>query len=410
MENLKVWGTREHTKDENGVTGLSGIDPILQLENITDVDTAEVDYIRITAKTPIGHEMMVLFTTDENQNWTEDKGTKFTSTTDEMTTYIIPTNKLKKWSGKLTGLRIDPVVSQNITYTVKSAEFIGEGTSTPNTMVINGLRFDTSFRPIKKNSDTFIAFDPSVGMEYRLNCFATYNKAAGVLTLEFVNHTFVFTAGSDKYILDGNEVALGSKIEFLDGLVLVPINRICEANGYEFATASNGEISIVTDQKAILDEYYKETPYGSFEFNTPGNTEGFTSSFMSLVVNDGYMSCTSITASNDPTILYEAEEGIRLSSSEYTKLEMRVKYDFDAREDITEMKFKIYFATDKQNSLSEWKSIQIPLEGSSTDGEWVTYTVDLTKCAPWQDTITYLRIDPFDSQGTFDIDYLRFIK
>ncbi|MBQ8758517.1 MAG: hypothetical protein IJZ20_02380, partial [Clostridia bacterium] len=139
-------------------------------------------------------------------------------------------------------------------------------------------------------------------------------------------------------------------------------------------------------------------------------TEGFTSSFMSLIVNDGYMSCSSITSSNDPTILYEGEEGIKLPSNEYTKLEMRVRYDFEHKESDEDRTFKIYFATDKQGSLSEWKTVRVLCEDSTTNGEWITYTVDLSKCEPWQDTITYLRIDPFNSQGTFDIDYLRFIK
>ena len=410
VEGLKVWGTREYTRDENGVTGLTGIDPILQLENITDVDTADVDYIRITAKTPTGQEMMVLFITDEDGRWTEDKGTKFLSETDELTTYVIPTRSLKKWSGKLTGLRIDPVVPANLTYTVKSCELISAESETPLSMVIDGVKIDTNFRPVRQGGDTLVAFDPSTGMAFLLNCFDDWNKADGRLTLRFAGHTLTFTVGEKAYLVDGREKPLGYALETLDGLPLIPFDRLCKDVGYAFGFDDDGEITVETDRKDVLAEYYKEPVYGSFEFDKPGNTEGFASSFMSLTVSGGYMNCTSITSSNDPTILYEGKEPIRLPTDEYTKLEMRVRYDFEYRENTPDMKFKIYFATDVQNSFSEWKSIVIPLEGTSSNGEWVTYTVDLSQLKQWQNTVTALRIDPFDSQGTFDIDYLRFLK
>ena len=391
-------------KDGNGLSGTSGADAILQINDVGEgVNLDEISALRITAKIPAGESMQVFFTTMSSTGLSEDKSKKLTSTTGDMTEYLFVMSDIPLWKGNMVCLRIDPVAPPGVDFTVKSVEFLAAPAKAPKKMTINGLTFDTNFpTQTASNGDVLVAFDPVVGMDYRLNCFHLWDKEAQKLTLNFVKHTIEYTVGSDKYTVDGAEKSLGYKMTSLDGLPLIPIEKLCAELGYT-CTMTDGLVSIDTDQKALFDARKERTP-GIWNFNTPGDTEGWSSTFMSLLVNDGYMDCDAMSESNDPTILLTPENG--MLAAQYKTLKYRVRYDYTA-EKLQEL--TMYFITDKDPNWHESKTLKIKFNDFTSNGEWEEYSFDLADQPLWKDTITKLRFDPFNAVGgAIDVDYIIF--
>ncbi len=70
---------------------------------------------------------------------------------------------------------------------------------------------------------------------------------------------------------------------------------------------------------------------------------------------------------------------------------------------------QVFFKTDTDNSLNESKSVRVNYDVEKmTDGEIYPIVVDFSENENWKDTVTKLRIDPFNYQAEAYIDYIRF--
>jgi hypothetical protein len=71
--------------------------------------------------------------------------------------------------------------------------------------------------------------------------------------------------------------------------------------------------------------------------------------------------------------------------------------------------FQMYFTTNEDPGLSENKSVSSIYKVSDlNDGEIYPLTIDLSKNSYWKGTVNKLRIDPFNSENEFFIDYIVF--
>ena len=107
----------------------------------------------------------------------------------------------------------------------------------------------------------------------------------------------------------------------------------------------------------------------------------------------------------DPTLWKKLE--IPLAAVDYTKIELRVRYRYEADSAIP---MQMFFITDKNRAWSESQSLKVLLNSTDSGGEWETYTFDMASCAKWTDTVTNLRFDPFNASGFMEIDYIRIVK
>ena len=72
---------------------------------------------------------------------------------------------------------------------------------------------------------------------------------------------------------------------------------------------------------------------------------------------------------------------------------------------------QMYFATDSEPGLSEDKSVRHKYVASAvTDGKVYEVKLDLKSNAKWKGTVNQVRIDPFEYQSGFEIDYVLFAK
>ena len=396
--------------DELGAHGVSGGDALID-RSVSGFDRKlnEVPVIRVTCQAKKGEKLQMFFRTSAENNYNEAKSFIWSSTSDEMTEYVIYTNSNAMWKGVLTGVRVDPVDGADKTFAFKSIEFLGQNESFSKTMRINGREFSNAFAPrFAENGAVVLAFDPGISMDFRLGAVYNWDKANGVLTLNFKkNHTVVYTVGSNQYIFDGTAKSLGFTLDSIDGLPLIPIEMLCKDLGFKYSVTDKGVIEIETDDLWYFEQIDNRVP-GEWDFNLLGDSEGWTSGFMSLAVGtDGYMSAVSLSDSTDPTIVNSKAS---LIAEKYTKLEYRVRYEWvkSYKDDPNQM-LTMYFITNVDQNWNEAKTLKVALNGQSSNGEWQVYSVDTASNPLWKDTITSLRFDPFNAVGSIDIDYIHFI-
>ncbi len=410
VEGMDVGGFDAETliRDENGLRGKTEHnDPVLSINKVDfGLIVDNVTAIRVTAKIPKGNVMQIFYSTEENPGYAENRARVLTSDSDEMKEYLFDMSTALGWEGLLTGIRFDPVAAESVEVEIKSLEFLAKSQESSMEMTVNDLTFEMNL-PYQKaeNGDILAAFDPSLGMDLRLNTYAVWDKATETLTLNFTKHTLIFTVGSDSYTLDGEIKPLGYKIPTFDGLPMLPLGRICADIGYTYSVGDNGAVCIDTDQKDYFTKLL-DRKEGDYEFNLDGDTEGWTSGSMNMLVSDGHLALTTISKEKlaDP-MMHLAE--VSLPAAKYTKFECRVRYEHYAE---SAQQIVLYFITNKDPSWSESKILVLDLPGNSSNGEWLDLTYTLSDQSKWQDTIVGLRFDPFNAGGTMDIDYMRFVE
>lgn len=396
-------------RNKDGLTGIgTDSDPsILVTQFAEDIDLYNVPEIRITMKGARGHTVEVFYKTSENDSWSQDKSAGFSITSDGFETYVIKTSGLKKWTGNLTGFRIDPSQSADVEFTVKSAQFLTDYKSNmlSKTITIDEKTFISSFAPeTNRAGEIVMVFDPQKYMNVRLNAFHTWDKKNGILTLEFKEHIVVYTVGSAKYTFDGEEKDLGFILAETDGLPVIPIKKLCDELGYSFTVNENNEIVIATPSLSYFDEVEKSAALGTWEFNTPGYVEGWRSDYMKLQTDKGYLRATSTNDFTDPIIW--SKTGLEIPADDFNKLEIKIRYKYNSEKPQT---LQIYYITDEDPKWDEAKTINFVLRSTDSAGEFEEYEINLATAKEWKDTVTALRFDPFNASGEMDIEYIRFV-
>ena len=401
---VKVMGSSDVTKSQNGITGVSTTDAIIQIDKIGGrIDLEKVAAIKITAKIPLGNYMEVYYTTSNSGNWAQNKSFAVQSVSDDFADYVVSTADLAAWNGNLVGFRIDPVANIGVEYTVKNAYIYSDVDRIPKKMTVNGNTFELNLAPVKdENGEMLLPFDPETGIDFRLGCYHEWDKNSKKLTLNFRNHVAVYTVGSDRYIFDGIEKELTKPLGEIDGLPLIPIKQLCEDVGFEYIFGEDKILNINTD----VYEFYKkiETEFpGQYEFNTDTNLEGWSlGGLMAAYVSDGILKTSSVSSVKDPYMFSPSGEYYDASRFDGIEMKVRFKYKADKEEDL-----RIYFTTLEDSSWSESKACRIPLGSFDTNGEWVILNYKFTDNEKWRGTVTRLRIDPFDAYGEMEFDYIR---
>ncbi len=112
------------------------------------------------------------------------------------------------------------------------------------------------------------------------------------------------------------------------------------------------------------------------------------------------------TARFDPRIVVK---NVSLDTSNYIKLRVRMKADFNT--EVESPSYDFYYMTEGDSNFSESKSIHSSYGAyTGTIGGWYVFDIDLRLCPSWDGKITAFRFDPGNSDGTYTIDYLRFIE
>ena len=394
-------------RTEEGFGGIAtGNDPRFILEMFGDkVKTKNVSAIRVTLKVPKGSTVELYFKTSEDNNYNQDKWMTAEATEDGFSTVTFNVSSHNSWAGLLTGLYVDPMRSGGAgnECILKTVEILGKNDlGLPRKMTINGLEFDTNFAPIEApNGDILVPFDLTLGLEYKLDSFVQWNKDTETITINGEGHYVSFTIGSNNYEVDGVTKVLDYEIPETDGLPTIPFKVMAEALGYEYSYTEEDGVSVdVPEFKGM----YDSVSDSAWEFDVMGFLGGWNSSSATLEIHpDGYLIMSNETGT-DPMMFNNFVKP--LPAKKYKELQIRIRFDYSKPLSWTQL----FWATNKNGNWNEANSTKIFINKLSSDGQWCEYKVDLTKIEGWSDSITKLRFDPFNSCGTMEIDYIRFIE
>ena len=389
---------------KNGVyAGQStGNDPILLMKEDCSIPIDGVTHVRIRMKGIKNDTLEIFFATADNPNISEKGKLSLTTTEDGMADYVVDMTQNSLWNGMLTKLRIDPMTAPG-PFEIESIELLYSKDN--QKLAINGMEQSLDYPMQVINGLHFIPFNPQKGIHYALGSYFTWNKKDGVLTIEANHHTVTFTMGSKAVVVDGSSISAAEAPYLFDGLPMLPAEVLADALGFEIKE-QDGQWNLVTHQYGQFEIAAQRVAY-EYEFTVPGDTEGWTFGNSTGTVLDGAIIGSAVKQSSqwpwDP-ILYSPEQ-LKLDASQYKKIQIAMKHSFTSDK---EQKIGIYFSTPTLG-WSQDRYIGQPLASSQSE-DYVVYEFDMTTLAEWKGEISRIRVDPFDCEGTFEIDYIRFLK
>lgn len=406
--NMRYYNLKDVSITKDGFYAVMNGDGIIQALNL-NISAEKAQVVAVTVDGKPGTKVEVFFITDSDPNWTQDKSGSFYIDTEGMITYLVDMSVNLSWTGTITALRVDvgnvaPGTgnAKEHSFTLKKSEFLHK-VDVIKAININDMRFDMQLPYVISDSgDYFIAFDPKVGFDYRLGMYMEWDYLTKTITLDNGIHKAEFTIGKNTCIVDGKEQRMGYTLTDFDGLPLFDIVHFCDVFGFTVDLNENDEIEIFTHEY----DYYKnlqQSGNASWDFETLGNNEGWSSSTMALFTYDGYMRLETTTASTDPLMMLKNE--LSLDASKYTKVTVRCRYKYNST---SKHSASIYFTTDSDSVWNEDKNLRMPLPSTDSKGEWVEISCDLSKIDTWEGTVKFLRFDPFYTTGYMEIDYIRF--
>ncbi len=239
----------DYVFDENGFSGVGTGDAQISYAFAGELpETSEIATIRVTGTFPKGDRVNLFYMTTDDSQFTSRKSFAFMSNNiEEQNVYYIDTSTASEmlWDGKISKLRIDPTTIAGKSFNVQKIEFLSYDDS--RDIEFDGKSVQMQYKPVTEADGTVtIGFEPRKAMDFMLDCFAVWDDAEQRLTLNFEENVIVFTVGSDKYVLNGQEKSLGFKIRSVDGLPYIPLKLVCDVQGYEYTTFDSGKIKINT--------------------------------------------------------------------------------------------------------------------------------------------------------------------
>ena len=392
---------------KNGVSACSSEtnkDPNVFVKDMEPFDVTNITKMAVTLKVPSNMQVEIYFTTENEPNWSQDKCFSFITDEASLKTYNVSISN-KKFTGKITQIRIDPVNKFSTDFTLKSFEFLENVSLSEHKLYINDLAVESEIPGEKLENGTLLfPFDPVTGEGYILNVLHTWRKDSGTLKIEGNHHVVEYLVGSSKYYVDGKQKDLGYELYLVDGLPMLSFKSLSQGLGYEYEE-KDGNAYVKTAQYSYY-ESLNNRPEGAWEFNA-FDTEGWVSNEMDMNVVDGILTLTSKNETNyDPKMTLSGS--VELIAEKYTSMEIKVRYKYTTRSGKPHA-LTMFYITDKDTKWNHAKTIACGLKSLDSNGEWETFQVDLTEKPAWKNTITNLRFDPFDGNGMMEIDYIRFI-
>ncbi len=406
LDNFTYWGM-DDIKIENGIVSYTPTikDPVFFWKSAytEPISAKEANIIRIRAKITGDEDnyMTLFFKTNDGKDFSQDKALTANHVKNEWHDYYFDLRDVVTWKGKITNLRIDLTEYICDFVEMESVEFLyisDADVGGPFTLDINGGEVPLIKEPDTTGGGLMVPLHPESSILARMKCTYTWDKNTKLLTITNGAHTFAVTIGTDQAVIDGKATTLYAKTYMYDGLPVIPMDTLATTLGYFPVTHEDGNgVSIMLNSAADY-EIIKTRERGKYEFNLDGDDEDWSPQGVAMSVKGGILSA--VSTSSDPAI-YSPQ--IYLKAQKYPKITVRMKWDRNSDKDDYAC---IYFTTANAGFFDTRRvDIQIP---KSSNGEFVDLTFDMSKHLQWFDDIPSIRFDPFNSTGTFEIDYIRF--
>ena len=375
-----------------------------------NIAAADVVAIRITMKTSVSCDAELFFATNSTPITASTSYRFAAEASEDFKVYTIYTDANTNWTGTITDIRIDPVCKPG-TFEVAKCEFLGlSDDMKPIEITVDGKAYEVTFAPEAEGDEVYVAAEPAVGFFSLHNFYFEWSRYTGRLYILTKNdREIVFNVGSDIALVDGTETKLAKPIELRDGLPVLPLFFIYDIAGIEYIY-ENKQITVYVSGKQYIDEINNRVPF-EYEFNIPGDNEGFSAADATMAIYDGFMQCEALKREDNPNQPYDPRHtlsGINIPAAKYNKVVIGMKHKF-ADPSTETSKVEMFFITSSDASWNQEKSASADIVGNSSN-EVIEYTIDFSDNSAWNNSITSIRFDPITCAGSYEVDYIRFVQ
>ena len=246
---LGNWTMDQMDKIETDGTTIKGVsndsDAKFEYHGELDISCDKANVIKFTLDSSASETVCIYYTTTDSPNWGPVNKTVITifggrheycvplkAGTRRIRPYDAPS---KTYSGKLTGIRIDPSTTSGVTSELIDCGLYHESVEGhEGHLFINGddIILDNDF--VEKNGHFLVPIFPERCILMRLNAFYKYNAQKKLLSIFANNKSIEFEIGTRKAKINGEVVSLDVVPYFYNGLPMVPFDLICDVFGYKF--------------------------------------------------------------------------------------------------------------------------------------------------------------------------------
>jgi hypothetical protein len=348
----------------------------------------------------------IYFCTTEEPKFTSNKYFKLDmKASDEMGEYIIHTTDNVNWTGVFSNFRLDIITGPG-TFKLKKIELLGYDDSLkPYSIIVDTKPYKPYLTPEERNGEVYVTTEAYEGFFSLHNYYYEWSRFTGVLKIVSKNDTeVIFTVGSDKALVNGKEEKLAETFNAVDGLPEVPLFWLYNVTGTKYVVEGKTIEVFAADGKYI--EVLKNRKVGEWEFEIPGDMEGFNVADATAGISGGCLNGEAIPRQGN-TISYDPRytiSGLALEYKKYNVATIRMKADVEK-----DTILNLDFTTTNESNWNQDKSMELPVKASD-NGKFVEYTLKMGENSKWNGNITALRLDPIGCAGSFSIDYMRISK
>lgn len=363
----------------------------IESRDTVGMSLSSIDAFRITMSVSQDTEVKVYYTSTASPLYAKKNELVFTALAGGERTYTIELGDTK---GTLDKIRIYPADRSGVRFSVRSVEGLGAGK-----LVIDENPMSSSVLPVERGGNMYYPFDPSIAEGYIMNLHFEWDYASKTLTFYGDDDkTIAYTVGSDKAVTESGTLSLPCEVFTVDGLPLLYMQSLCDHFGFKWQI-KNRDLYIQTNNYAD-NSYLFTRPENEWDFSY-GHLLGWSMNATYYNTGDKLY----VLATDNDTRMQSGK--ISLDSTAYTDFEICLSYN--SKRGGSDF-LKCYFITDNDSTWDEKKQVSCSYESLSTGGEFKTYRLKLTDCIYWKDTITEIRVDPFNATGSEGyIKYIRLI-
>lgn len=394
-------------KEENGVISGTGKtnDFGIKTVNFAPIDASEIPYIHLRMKISTLADMEIFFITEQDQTWNSAKKSHYRHTVSgEFYDIYINMAKLTSYVGKVKAIRIDPLTTAG-TFEISLIEFIAPpkvDMSKIPVVNVNGYTYNFDFTP-SLTEDMDIRISAPAGFFTGMRVYHEFDRFTDGGQLRLFTRDdkkIVFTVGSDKVKINGEEQDAGFTLTMRDGLPTIELKKLCGILEYECRVEGNVYYVNATDSKEEYEQVVESNTGHSWTFDY-GEKEGWSPQNGSLSTESGYLVMTPSTV--DSAVIHE----VSFDASEYTHLIVGVKNAEATKNWTAQLFFKTKYAT----SYAADRKIngRYNTEGKNL-GDTVECIIPLYSCEGYRDTITGLRLDQHMTKDVVYFDYIKLVK
>ncbi len=391
-------------------------DPILRTPKGQKIKTDDILKIHVRAKVSVPGSVDCFFTTEADSTESGSKGmTSRTAKAAEFVDIFFDTATCNAWAGTVDMLRFD-LINGAGSFDVEFVRLLGKSEEKlagkkKNAVKVDGIALDIpEYYRSFDGEEYYLAVDPATGIFTAANMYHEWNRFEGTLyILTHNDNEFVFTEGSDKALVNGEQKSLKKPFYTYDHVPVVPMRFLLSQAGIEYEENENGmlDISVRGVNYGDIAEERVENEYG---FDIPGDFEGWTPRNAGTSFENGNVVIVPTPIAGK--MYYDAFLLRTLSdfrTTDYTSVEVRLKAELaEGNGDNT---LCVYFATSNETNLSEDKTVKLKAgAGVPDENGYYIYTFDLASHKKWTGAGTQIRLDLTSGTGTFYIDYIKFVK